>query len=60
MLRPYRIAKEMGCKFFLGSDAHTPEVFGRAAKKFNDIIEMLELTEEDKFPFVKERMAKEV
>ncbi|MBR6552918.1 MAG: hypothetical protein IKT89_08795, partial [Clostridia bacterium] len=25
ILRPYRIAKECGCKFYLGSDAHHPD-----------------------------------
>ena len=27
ILRPYRIAKRCGCKFYCGSDAHTPSEF---------------------------------
>jgi histidinol phosphatase-like PHP family hydrolase len=51
-LRPYRIAKECGCKFYLGSDAHTPEAFNTAGERFRSVIDALELTEEDKFrPF---------
>ncbi|MCI8388439.1 MAG: hypothetical protein HFE63_08265 [Clostridiales bacterium] len=48
-LRPYRIAKSVGCKFYFGSDAHHPA--GLAAEKANaeNIIDLLELTEEDKF-----------
>jgi histidinol phosphatase-like PHP family hydrolase len=39
VLHPYRIAKEVGCKFYLGGDAHHPETFGENLKKFNKIIE---------------------
>ena len=53
ILRPYRIAKECGCKFYLGSDMHT---HGGATPKckenFERIIDMLGLTEDMKFnPF---------
>ena len=52
MLRPYRIAKDCGCKFFMGSDAHHPEKFNTIIKNFNDIADALELSEDDKFrPF---------
>lgn len=54
ILRPYRIAKEKGCKFYLGSDAHIPAELDRAHNRFEMIIDALELTEENKFrPFEK-------
>ncbi len=49
VLRPYRIAKQCGCKFYCGSDAHHPDELDRAKAKFERIIDLLELTEEDKF-----------
>lgn len=49
VLRPYRIAKECGCKFYLGSDAHHPRNFVNAKAIFERAVDMLELTEEDKF-----------
>ena len=49
VLRPFRIAKEEGCKFYLGSDAHHPAGLDNARKKFERVIDDLELTEEDKF-----------
>jgi len=49
ILRPYRIAKEEGCKFYCGSDAHTPGGFENYLKNMNRIIELLELTEDDKY-----------
>lgn len=48
-LRPYRIAKECGCKFYLGSDAHHLKSFGTAKENFEKIIDLLELEESDKF-----------
>jgi histidinol phosphatase-like PHP family hydrolase len=48
VLRPFRIAKEEGCKFYLGSDAHHPAGLDNARKKFERVIDDLELTEEDK------------
>ena len=52
ILRPYRIAKKCGCKFYLGCDAHHPAQLDAAREKFAYIIDHLELTEEDKFrPF---------
>ncbi len=47
--RPYYIAKECGCKFYLGSDAHTQVQLERAMEKFDRMIDALSLTEEDKF-----------
>ena len=49
VLRPYRIAKECGCKFYCGSDAHHPHELDRAKAIFERAIDMLELKEEDKF-----------
>ena len=49
LLRPYRIAKKCGCKFYLGSDAHKPEELEDALCYFQWAVDMLELTEEDKF-----------
>lgn len=49
VLRPFRIAKEEGCKFYLGSDAHHPSGLDNARKKFERAIDDLGLTEEDKF-----------
>jgi len=52
ILRPYRIAKACGCKFYLGSDAHGPEALMGARARFEAITESLGLTEDDKFPLV--------
>lgn len=54
LLRPYKIAKEAGCKFYLGSDFHglrswegePPQFAG-----FRRMLDALGLTEEDKFDF---------
>lgn len=48
LLRPYRIAKECGCKFYLGTDSHKPREFG-VFSNFAKVIDLLELTEDDKF-----------
>lgn len=49
VLRPYRIAKQCGCKFYCGSDAHHPNTLDRAKAIFERAVDLLELTEEDKF-----------
>ena len=49
VLRPYRIARECGCKFYLGSDAHHPSNLDEAKARFERVINLLELTEDDKF-----------
>lgn len=49
ILRPYRIAKKCGCKFYLGSDAHKTEDFARTKQVFERAVDLLELTEDDKF-----------
>lgn len=48
-LLPYRIAKEEGCKFYLGSDAHHPAGLAGAKANFENIIDLLGLEESDKF-----------
>lgn len=45
----YRIAKKCGCKFYFGSDAHHPNVFEKTRAVFENAIDLLELTEDDKF-----------
>ncbi len=49
VLRPYKIAKEMGCKFYLGSDAHHVSSLDSAKARFEKTIDLLDLKEEDKF-----------
>ena len=47
--RPYRIAKECGCKFYFGSDAHHPQELENAVNNFRKIADTLQLSESDKF-----------
>ncbi len=49
LLRPYKIAKACGCKFYLGSDAHFPHQLDEAIPLFERAIDLLGLTEDDKF-----------
>ncbi len=49
ILLPYRIAKEQGCKFYFGSDAHHPHELADAKQNAETIIDLLELEESDKF-----------
>ena len=52
VLRIHRIAKECGCKFYFGSDAHHPARLISAPKDFVAIAEALDLHEENMFrPF---------
>lgn len=48
-LRPFRIAKSCGCKFYLGSDAHTVAECDRYFEGFEISIDLLGLEEKDKF-----------
>ena len=48
-LRPYRIAKEEGCKFYLGSDAHALHRFEGMKENFQKITDRLELDDRHKF-----------
>lgn len=47
----YELAKEAGCKFYLGSDSHFPNDFDFAPENFRAIIDRLGLEESDKFDF---------
>lgn len=49
VLKPYRTAKECGCKFYCGSDAHHPDALDSAKAVFERATEALGLTEDDKF-----------
>ncbi len=49
IMRPYRIAKKVGCKFYFASDAHHPAELEAEKKKAERVIDLLELTEDDKF-----------
>ena len=49
ILRIFKTAKACGCKFYLASDAHTPEQLDIAAERFQRAIDLLDLTEDDKF-----------
>lgn len=49
VLRPLQIAKQCGCKFYMGSDAHHPKDLDEAKKAFERAIDWLELQESDKF-----------
>lgn len=51
-LKPYRIAREEGCRFYLGSDAHTPAELAKAKANFEAIIDLLGLKEDDKIPLL--------
>lgn len=53
VLRMFRIAKQQGCKFYMGSDAHHPNELDNAKRLFERAIDMLELTEDDKFHITK-------
>lgn len=49
VLRMFRIAKQCGCKFYCGSDAHQPVGLEEAKALFERAIDYLGLTEDDKF-----------
>ena len=49
VLRPFKIAKNCGCKFYLGSDAHSPSGFDNYLEIFDRAITLLDLKESDKF-----------
>ena len=49
VLRPYKIAKQCGCKFYCGSDAHHPAVLDAAKAIFERAVNLLDLKESDKF-----------
>lgn len=49
LLRPYFIAKDCGCKFYLGSDSHKTSALDTAKENFERIITILDLEEKHKF-----------
>ncbi len=49
ILRPFRIAKEEGCKFYLASDSHATGALKDTRKIFEQAIKKLNLSESDKF-----------
>ena len=49
ILRPFKIAKDCGCKFYLGSDAHSPAGFDGVKEYFERAVDLLCLEEKDKF-----------
>ncbi len=51
VLRPYLLAKEVGCKFYLGSDAHRPANLAYAPKRFADMVTALALEETERYRF---------
>lgn len=50
-IRPYRIAKACGCKFYVGSDSHKVCEQEEGYKNLHAMVELLELEESDKFTF---------
>lgn len=48
-LRVYRIAKQCGCLFYLGSDAHHPEQMEKGPERMKKIVDALHLTEDARF-----------
>ncbi len=48
-LRPYYIAKECGCKFYLGSDSHKTSALVTSKENFENVVTQLKLEESDKF-----------
>ncbi len=49
ILRPYHIAKECGCKFYLGSDSHHNTNLLNAPKKLQSTLDVFHLEEIDKY-----------
>lgn len=49
VMTPYFFAKEAGCKFYNGSDIHSPRKVPFVMDIINKAIDILDLTEDDKF-----------
>ncbi len=49
LFKPYIVAKECGCKFYVGSDAHHPKDFDMVPSAINAAIDYLQLVESEKF-----------
>ena len=54
LMHPYHIAKDCGCKFYLGSDAHKGAALETVKAEFENVIDILDLQETDKFPLAKQ------
>lgn len=52
VLRMFRIAKDEGCRFYFASDAHHPKDLDSVKPLFERAIDLLELKESDKIPFL--------
>ncbi len=48
-LRPYRLAKKAGCKFYCGSDAHHPDALPGVTTALPAVAEALGLTDTDRY-----------
>ena len=49
ILRMFRVAKDCGCKFYFGSDAHSITTFENVSEVYERAIDLLDLREEHKF-----------
>lgn len=49
VLRLFRIAKKEGCRFYLGSDIHSPTDYAKEIRIWERALDALSLTEADKF-----------
>ena len=54
VLRPYRIAHECGCKFYIGLDVHKAHEWPGAPQMAENMLSRLELDEADKHPLAKD------
>lgn len=48
-LRLYRIAKDAGCKFYLGTDAHSIDTLDRITHILPEVVQRLQLNENDRY-----------
>ncbi len=53
LLNVYKIAKDCGCKFYFGSDAHSVAELNEAKTHLTKAVDLLDLKESDKFDFSK-------
>lgn len=51
VLRPYKIAKTCGCKFYVGSDSHKVREQEEGYENLKAMVALLDLEESDKFTF---------
>ncbi len=58
MLRPLFIARDVGCKFTFGGDAHEPEEFIGYRENAEKLVTILGLEEKDKLPFIRDAVAR--